>query len=269
MARSIQAIEKDLRALEGQAADLGKQFQQVYESYLQRLGEILRHQLALAGYQLCTQKYPAAFLQLRLKQQQDLQSALRQFGKAAAEQLRIEKIATEDLQPDTADDATSDDAETAARTKPIPAEYWLGWVQRCEQAIAQILQKTTLAANELLQKLGILPERLPVGALEVAARARETGTPNAANLSEITVELRTKPKEGEEETDGEVVTAAIVQLRLGDLELTDPTLQGQRRRLQELGRNLGASVTKYRRVTQEQAIAQAELAWRTSWFDED
>ncbi|MEO0947295.1 MAG: hypothetical protein AAFY11_03965, partial [Cyanobacteria bacterium J06641_5] len=158
MARSIQAIEKDLRALEGQAADLGKQFQQVYESYLQRLGEILRHQLALAGYQLCTQKYPAAFLQLRLKQQQDLQSALRQFGKAAAEQLRIEKIATEDLQPDTADDATSDDAETAARTKPIPAEYWLGWVQRCEQAIAQILQKTTLAANELLQKLGILQD---------------------------------------------------------------------------------------------------------------
>ena len=59
MARSVRVIDKDLRALEGQAADLGKQFQQVYESYLQRLGEVLRHQLALAGYQLCTQKYPS------------------------------------------------------------------------------------------------------------------------------------------------------------------------------------------------------------------
>ena len=273
MARALQAIEKDLRALGGQAADLGKQFQQVYEVYLQRLGEVLRRQLALAGYQICTQKYPEAFLQLKLRQQQDLQSALRQLGKAAAEQLNAEKISATDRQQGDASDTDPDDAtEADISPEAIPAEYWLSWVQRCEQAIAQVLQRTSVATNELLQKLGILPERLPGGALEVAARARETGTPNAANLSEIAVELRAtakKDKDSEEVDDGEMVTAAIVQLRLGDLELADPTLQGQRRRLQELGRNLGASIAKYRRVTQEQAIAQAELAWRTSWFDED
>lgn len=277
MARAVQAIEKDLRALGGQATDLGQQFQQVYAAYLQQLGRVLRHQLALAGYQVCTQKYPDAFLQLALRQQQDLQGALRQLGKAAAEQLNVEKIAAEEEDAGAGADADASEAGASESTlatataapESVPPEYWLAWVQRCEDAIAQILQKTSIATNELLQKLGILPEQLPIGALEVAARAREPGTPNAANLSEITVELRARTPEGEEETEKETVTAAIVQLRLGDLELADPTLQGQRRRLQELGRNLGASLTKYRRVTQEQAVARAELAWRTSWFDED
>ena len=170
------------------------------------------------------------------------------MGKAAAEHLDIEKITAEDAQPDTtADDATPGDPETDARTEPVPAEYWLSWVQRCEQAIAQILQKTTLAANELLQKLGILPERLPVGALEVAARARETGTPNAANLSEITVELRTKPKDDEEETEGEMVTAADRAVAVGrprtgrsDPSGTASSPSGARPELRGIGNQISA-----------------------------
>ena len=290
MARPVQAIEKDLRALGGQADALGEQFQQTYDSYLQQLGPILRRQLALAGYQVCTQKYPEAFLQLTLRQQQDLQEALRKLGKVAAERLQVDKLqaadAIENGKGEVADladaaDTDRDDTESdatarvdlppsgalAADARELPA-YWAEWVQQCEGAIAKVLQDATIATNQLLQKFDILPERLPVGALEIAARAKEPGTPNAANLSEIAIELRSA-KEKDKDADGEVVAAAVVQLRLGDLELSDPTLQSQRRRLQELGRHFGALVKKYRRVTQEQAVARAELAWRTSWFDED
>ncbi len=264
MARPVQMIEKDLSALGGQADALGEQFQETYDAYFQQLGGVLRRQLALAGYQVCTQKYPDAFLQLSLNQQQELQEVLRRLGKEAATKLQP-PLGLAESEETSATLATEPADSSTARAESLP-ESWTDWIEQCEDAIATVLQEATIAANQLLQKYGILPERLPVGAFEIAARAREPGTPNAANLSEITIELRAD-KEKSEET--EVVAAAIVQLRLGDLELTDPTLQSQRRRLQELGRNLGALVKKYQRVTREQAVARAELAWRTSWFDGD
>ncbi|MBD2258636.1 hypothetical protein [Pseudanabaena sp. FACHB-2040] len=77
MVGTVEQIRKDLAVLETATATLAEEFKTLYENYLKMLGKAARRQLILAGYHLCTQAYPEAFLRLSLSQRQKLQEALR------------------------------------------------------------------------------------------------------------------------------------------------------------------------------------------------
>ncbi|MDA0673360.1 MAG: hypothetical protein O3C67_06600 [Cyanobacteria bacterium] len=81
MARSLDQIEKDLKALAANTAALDEKLQGLYGQYLPVLGTAVRQQLILAAYHLCTQTYPEAFLTLSKADREKLQAALRKLGK--------------------------------------------------------------------------------------------------------------------------------------------------------------------------------------------
>ncbi len=88
MARPIERIEQDIVELEEAIGLIAQQLQNAYISYLEVLGQALRHQLILASYHLCTQGYPESFLKLSLNQRQKLQKAMRNLGKSAAQDMQ-------------------------------------------------------------------------------------------------------------------------------------------------------------------------------------
>ncbi|MDA0267890.1 MAG: hypothetical protein O2890_12625 [Cyanobacteria bacterium] len=80
MARSLDQIRQDQDRLEKATVKLDGQLANLYQQYLQVLGEAVRHQLVLATYHLCTQTYPEAFLRLSMGQREKLQKGIRQLG---------------------------------------------------------------------------------------------------------------------------------------------------------------------------------------------
>lgn len=83
MVGTVDSIHRELKALEAATEDMADELRQLYQEYLDRLGEAVRRQLILASYQLCTQAYPEAFLRLSVSQRESLQQALKKLGEQA------------------------------------------------------------------------------------------------------------------------------------------------------------------------------------------
>lgn len=101
MGRSISQIQQELEAIEEKVIELGEELQTLYDRYIDRLSNSVQKQLILAGFQLCTQIYPEAFVAMSLAQRQQLQQSLRQLGKEIepllAQKPTAEEISTEQI----------------------------------------------------------------------------------------------------------------------------------------------------------------------------
>jgi hypothetical protein len=83
MVRPVEIIRKEMDSLNQATHLLAEEFNRLYTSYLDSLGGVLRRQVVMATYHLCTQVYPDRFLALTLAQRQALQRDMRQLGEKA------------------------------------------------------------------------------------------------------------------------------------------------------------------------------------------
>jgi hypothetical protein len=303
MARAVERIEQDLATLEEAIALLRAELYSTYSQYLKLLGQTVKQQLIWASYQICTQGYPETFLGLSFNQRQKLQSSVRQLGGQAQEQLlshlerskNLTKIeATDkpeqtpqqlpvDLEPlqeltqeslpeavelPTGSDASPDTPQTPeiVNTPPTKPEELAQWQEQLEQAIAQTLQTISLEANRLLQQSGIIPEKLPAAVLEAAAKVEASGeaSPSSPNLLNLLMET-----ESEDNSDDSTLTRIVaINLRLSEIEFTDPALSAARNQIRNLSAKGSKLRREYHKKQRERAVAQAEAAWRSSWFDD-
>lgn len=313
MARAVERIEQDLAALEESIALLATQFRSTYSQYLNLLGQAVRQQLILAGYQVCTQGYPVSFLGLSFNQRQELQQSLRQLGGKAKEKLlsHLEGANNSDT-TDTADATdepesepepeelpidneqfeepteeplveaseveaseredsealldTPDSNPESTKKPPTPLEQLAKWQEQLEDAIAKTLQKISLQANRLLHKSGIIPNKLPSAVLEAAAKVDASsesalGSPNLLNLLMET--------ESEDDSDNSTLTRIVaINLRLSEIEFADPSLLALRNQIRNLSTKRRKLQQEYYKRQRERSIAQAEAAWRSSWFED-
>jgi hypothetical protein len=303
MARAVERIEQDLEVLEEAIALLGAEFHSTYSQYLKLLGQAVRQQLILASYQVCTHGYPESFLGLSFNQRQKLQEAVRRLAGQAQEQLfsHLEppkqlpetdatdiveeavnnapvfdeeqpQASNQEQLPQPSDMAISlDDAldvvesGAIANHTPTKPEQLREWQEQLEQAIAQTLQTLSLDTNRLLQKNGIIPDKLPPAVLEAAIQVETSettaGSPNLLNL------LMEAESEGEKE-DSTLTRIVAINLRLSEIEFADPTLSAGRNQIRKLSAKVSSIQREYYKKHRERAVAQAEAAWRSSWFDE-
>jgi hypothetical protein len=256
MAGAVERIEQEINALEDAIAQLATELYSAYTAYLTALGQAVRQQLILASYQVCTQGYPESFLKLSFAQRQHLQKALRRVASQAPEQLLSH------LETSTSDNAN--EATTLVFRKP---EELSQWQENIEEAIAQTLQTLSRNSNRLLQQSEILPHHLPEAVLEVAAKAEASGDSVAGppNLLNLVIETQNS-----EESESATVTHIIaLNLRLSEIEFADPTLLSGRKQMRNLLSRLSTMRREYQKKQRERTIAEAEAAWRTSWFEEE
>lgn len=189
------------------------------------------------------------------------------LGQALVEQIEFQAYAP----PDSS--LASEEESPIAEEKKLVAtidvldspEAVAYWEERIEEGIVEMLQTLSHAANRLLQKASILPNKLPEPVLEVAAKAglsTETvsGPPNLLNLLVET--------EDDDEEESAVTHIIAIQLRLSEIEFSDATLSTWRSKIRSLLARLVQLGRQYQKKQRERAIAEAEAAWRSSWFEE-
>jgi hypothetical protein len=172
----------------------------------------------------------------------------------------VERPADTDVSPDTPQ------TPKIANTPPTKPEELAQWQEQLEQAIAQTLQTISLEANRLLQQSGIIPEKLPAAVLEAAAKVEASGeaSPSSPNLLNLLMET-----ESEDNSDDSTLTRIVaINLRLSEIEFTDPALSAARNQIRNLSAKGSKLRREYHKKQRERAVAQAEAAWRSSWFDD-
>lgn len=300
MARAVEQIEQDLATLEEAIALLRAEFHNTYSQYLTLLGQAVKRQLILVSYQICTQGYPESFLSLSFNQRETLQKELRQLGKQAQELFLLqleqsknptetnvtaqpeqtpEQLPVDDEQPPPNSapleqleslDALPENPDSTELTKTPPPKSGqlqvLKWQEKLEEAIVQTLRTTSLNANRLLQKSGIIPEKLPAAVLEAAAKVEASGEATAGppNLLNLLMETET---EGDLE-DSTLTRIIAIHLRLSEIEFADPALSGVRNQIRSLSTKGSNLQRQYQKKQRERAVAQAEAAWRASWYED-
>jgi len=282
MAKAIERIEKDLAVIEQTVANLATELHNTYSRYLTAMGQAMRQQLILATYHLCTQSYPEEFLYLSFSQRQKLQENIKKFGDKAKETLTSQlqfptpevtnylSASEENKAEEKAENIATDEQEInqspTSELKLTNPEDLAHWQEKLEKAIAKILQKLSRDTNLLLQRTGILPKKLPEPILEAAAKveAAAESIPGPPNLLSLVIET-----ENEQEPENSSVTQLVtIHLRLSEIEFTDSNLAAFRHHIRNLSVKLQTVRRDYEKKQREKAVAQAELAWRVSWFDE-
>jgi hypothetical protein len=272
MARAIERIERDIAGIKEAIRAIAVELQTAYASYLNTLGLAVRKQLILASYHLCTQGYPENFLNLSLNQRQQLQQAIRKLGQVAGEELLI-CVKSEEVGGDEEDEEDEGDEGDEGLNSPLspdtsnPIEL-AKWQQNLEEVTQEILKKLSHDANLLLQKAGVLPKKLPEPILAAAAAAASEASgevmPGPPNLLNLVIEI-----ENEQQSEDSGLTQIMaINLRLGEIEFADVTLSSERRQIRSILVQLNKLGREYQKKHRERAIAEAEAAWRASWFED-
>lgn len=295
MARAIEQIERDLAALSKAVNGLAAEFSKAYIRYLEILGQAMCQQLMQAIYQICTQAYPKQFLSLSFNQRQQLQQTIRKLSQNAAAQLLVQLKNTGDRRQEAEDKGDEGDKEDLedrelgdyelqhfpslygekelplGNTNGLPSNFFeplelAKWQHKQEEAIAHTLKTLSLETNRLLQQVGILPQKLPTPLLEAATTASEvaaemtSGPPNILNLLIET--------ENHSETEDGITQLITVQLRLSEIEFSDVNVRTVRNQIRQLEAKLNSLGQEYQKKQRERLVAEAEAAWRVSWFED-
>lgn len=284
MARAIQQIKQDLTTLDETVAHFAVELRKLYRKYLESLSEATRKQLVLASYQLCTQVYPEAFLNLSVGDREKLQDFFKRLGKSFESQLveiwenpvdfdefaqTEEVLLSDEIESPTEKPIEEDENNKNNRNENI--EDLVQWCKNLEEALRQSLEDLSQEANLYLQKKQILPPQIPVKILEMAMQTDGGNIPvnDSPNLLNLIVET---DRSGEEtapiaQETPNLTKVVAINLRLPEIEFSNPTLSIERDRLRRELERLSKMRQHHRQLKKELANAEAEAAWRSTWFD--
>lgn len=152
----------------------------------------------------------------------------------------------------------------------------LDWQLACQKRWELTLQAFSQQANHRLQKAGILPKKLSSLIFDMAKQAEFS--PEAKGLGPGLLELALESAEqanssesgsgsGFGSNSGSSRLAAI-QLRLAEIHLAEPSLAPEREALRILVDRLEKLNDRLESLEAKLAIARAEAAWRSTWFEE-
>ncbi|NET64415.1 MAG: hypothetical protein F6K63_08450 [Moorea sp. SIO1G6] len=288
-------IDQELAALEEAITHLAKEFQTTYSNYLTFLGQCVGQQLIMAAYRICTQGYPESFLNLSVNSRQQLQQSLRKLAQETQQQLpslleqwQESRSATTDGSDHDSDhdsempsseipSSTEDSPFFNAPTEPSPAaeltsnprnsiEKLEEWLKHLESGITKTIQDVSVETNRILHKSSIIPDKFPQEILEAAAKVEASAIETAESPNIIKIMMETK---GDGETDESRLTRIIaIKLRLSEIEFADPNLTPGRKKIRDLLAKMSQLKREYYKKQRQKAVAQAEAAWRASWFDD-
>ncbi|WP_310419247.1 hypothetical protein [Chamaesiphon sp. OTE_8_metabat_110] len=293
MARSIEQVGQDLHHLQTASSNLGTELTAAYQSYFAALAPTLKQQSIQSCYYLCTNCYPDAFLKLNYNQRSQLLKTLQRVISNA--------IANLVVQIDSSARVDNDDEPTGELTSiPIMPIDWFAtptslstWQQNLESEIAHSLKEISYKVNLLLQQARIMPATIPKPILEASAQADRQGESNVniPNLLSILIEQEPDEQEFEDSTSDraivsngtdrsvsialdaegddfpQIVQIHSVYLRLTEVEFSEVNVLSLRKNIDRIVDKVKMLRREYLQKQQELKIAEAESAWRNSWFE--
>jgi phage gp36-like protein len=280
MAKPIEQIEQDLTKLRAASSQIGIELTAAYKSYFNTLEPILKKESIRGCYYLCTNAYTEDFLRLSYNQRCQLLKTLQRVIKNAVTNLvtKIEPSATSNNDDDdepTGDLTTMSQMQTDWFATP---ESLSTWHKNLEGEISQSLKEISYKVNLLLQQGQVMPPAIPKPILEANPQADERGG-NIANIPNIlsilieqdghkNAEINTEDEDENEDKLPNIVQIRSLYLRLTEIEFSDGTVLTSRKNINQLANKVKNLRREYLQKQQEYKVAEAEAAWRNSWFED-
>ncbi len=291
MAKSLQKIRQEIEQLEEQSKEIFTELNGLYKRYLEALNLSVKKQLILAVYEICTKIYPDEFLQLSYGQREKLQGKIRElcqpleskflayitFPQPAPAATLTEQILTQLSLISHKEFQVENQEEDDSISQIENPEDLVLWCKRVEQGMRMIIHDLSQDVNKELQKNNIIASQLPPQLLEMALQAEEGGmsSGNSPNILNLLIETSKKENDNDEDTEednednqeSQITKISAIHLRLSDIEFADPQLSIQRQQIRQKLDIVKKIRKAYQTIQRENAQAQAEAAWRSSWHD--
>jgi hypothetical protein len=150
-------------------------------------------------------------------------------------------------------------------------EHLILWHKQIERNIRKNLDAASKKINECLQNMAIIPNHIPAKLMEIGIKedSSDSGrnTSQVKNLPNI-LNLVIETDKDKKSKITSAVQISLLRLRLSEIEFSDPLLSGKRNQIRTVVSRINQLRRKYRDKKQEYAIAQAEAAWRSSWYED-
>jgi hypothetical protein len=296
MAKPIEQVEQDLHQLRTSSREIGRELTAAYRSYFGCFAPTLKQQSIQGCYHLCTNFYPEAFLKINYDRRAQLLKTLQRVISNAIADLSVHIESPS--QTSTSDDDDEPTGELTAMPA-IPIDWFetpsslSTWQLNLEEELNHSLKEISYKINVLLQQAQIMPPNIPKPILEANSEADRQGgnTANIPNLLSVLIGQNSDKREedeydneDEEEDEEDALDAAmenliqrrdpatIVQihslyLRLTEVEFSNVTVLTLRKNISQLTNKVKILNREYTHKQQELRIAEAEAAWRNSWFE--
>lgn len=275
MAKPIEQVEQELTKLRMASSQLGKELTIAYKSYFNVFAPVLKKQSIQGCYYLCTNGYPEAFLKLNYERRAHLLKTLQRTINNAVTNLanQLESAAR-------SNDSNDDEPTGELVSLPMMSPEWFAtpislsnWRQQLEVEINQSLKEISYKVNLLLQQGQVMPPTIPKQILEANPYADRQGNNivNIPNILSVLIEKEAAQSAESQEADGEDLKILPIQslyLRLNEVEFSDATVLSSRKNIELLADKIKSLRREYLTKQQELKIAEAEAAWRNSWFED-
>jgi hypothetical protein len=175
--------------------------------------------------------------------------------------------------------------KSAKANRPkTPIEKLMIWQETVEGTTQELMRQTSKTLNLEFQKSGLMPAQIPAPILEAAAYT-DGGDPfgKTPHLLRMVLEAREVHRDDGSKPDAKrrrredskrsnkpptIVPIVAVQLRLSELEFNDTSLISWRNQIRDLTKQLKTVAKEYQKKQKEQAVANARLAWQSTWTNE-
>lgn len=295
MAKPIEQVEQDLHKLRTSSREIGRELTAAYRSYFGCFAPTLKQQSIQGCYHLCTNFYPEAFLKINYDRRAQLLKTLQRVIGNAIANLSVH------IESPSQTSSSNDDDEPTGELTALPATPidWFEtpsslstWQRNLEEELNHSLKEISYKLNVLLQQAQIMPPNIPKPILEANPEADRQGgnTANIPNLLSVLIgqngdrQEEEHDDEGEDEDEEDALDAAmekliqrrdpatIIQihslyLRLTEIEFSNVTVLTLRKNISQLTNKVKILNREYTHKQQELKIAEAEAAWRNSWFE--
>ena len=151
-------------------------------------------------------------------------------------------------------------------------QHLLLWNEQIERKIKKNLDSISKKANKCLQDSKVIPDRIPSKIIDVAMQTggskgsrNNRRLPNAPNILHLTIEIDPSKKTKIPQNPAQI---SLLRLRLAEIEFSDPMLNAQRGQIRNLLGKISKLNSKYKDTEQQLAVAEAQAAWRSSWYED-
>ncbi len=149
-------------------------------------------------------------------------------------------------------------------------QHLIIWQKNIEKQIKKTLDNISKKANKILQEKGIFSKQLPTKIIEIALQTADESprinkVKNIPNIMNLVVEI---DKGKKSKTNTNFGNISLLRLKLAEIEFADPNLSSKRNEIRNLLKKISRIQKTYQEKKHEYASAEADAAWRSSWYED-
>ena len=172
-----------------------------------------------------------------------------------------------DLVNDNSENIESKEDEEINLSNP---QHLIIWQKNIEKQIKKTLDNISKKANKILQEKGIFSKQLPTKVIEIALQTADESprinkVKNIPNIMNLVVEI---DKGKKSKTNTNLGNISLLRLKLAEIEFADTSLSSKRNEIRNLLKKISRIHKTYQEKKHEYATAEADAAWRSSWYED-